>query len=120
MQYLKQFFIILAVSFIGEILNFYICLPIPASIYSLIIMLICLITKIIPLKSVKDASDLLIKIMPVMFVAPASGLMDSMKTIQEFLPEFLIIVFVSTILTMVVTGLTSEFIINKKEGGQKK
>lgn len=38
MKYLKQFFIILAISFIGEILKYIVPLPIPASIYGMVIM----------------------------------------------------------------------------------
>lgn len=120
MEYLKQFFIILLISFIGESLNYFIPLPIPASIYSLVIMLICLSTNLIPLKKVKKTADLLVKIMPVVFIAPAVGLMDSMSEIKEFLPAFLVIVSVSTVLTMAVSGLTAEIIINKKKREEKK
>ncbi len=49
MKYFRQFGIILAVTFIGEILKYIIPLPIPASIYGLILMLIILKTKIISL-----------------------------------------------------------------------
>jgi len=114
MEYLKQFFIIIVISFIGEILNSYINLPIPASIYSLVIMLICLITKVIPLNKVKKTADFLIRIMPIAFIAPSVGLMDSMKEISSFLPAFIVIVILSTILTMLVTGYTAEFIIKKQ------
>ena len=46
MKFLKQFTIILIVSFIGEILNHLIPLPVPASIYGLVIMFACLKFKI--------------------------------------------------------------------------
>ena len=49
MKYLKQFLIILAISFIGEILKYIVPLPIPASIYGMVIMFICLQTKILKL-----------------------------------------------------------------------
>ena len=42
MKYLKQFGIILALSFIGEFLNDLLPLPIPASIYGIILMFLCL------------------------------------------------------------------------------
>ncbi len=55
MKYIKQFTIILVVSFIGELLNYLIPLPVPASIYGLVIMLICLLTGVIPLRhAVRD------------------------------------------------------------------
>ena len=78
-------------------------------------------TGIIKLKNVKNASDFLIKIMPVMFIAPCVGLMTSVGEIKKFLIPFLIIVFISTFLTMAVTGVTAEFIIRhtNKKGGSK-
>ena len=40
MKYLKQFGLILLVSFIGELMNMFIPLPVPASIWGLVITLI--------------------------------------------------------------------------------
>lgn len=115
MEFLKQFFIIITISFIGELLNTVIPLPIPASIYGLIIMFLCLTFKIIPLKKVKKTANFLIQIMPVLFIAPASGLLDSIDTIMDFLPAFLIISIVSTILTMGITGKVADIIIDKED-----
>ena len=39
MKYLKQFLIILAISMIGEILKYLLPLPVPASIYGMLIFL---------------------------------------------------------------------------------
>ena len=52
MKYVRQFLIILVVSFAGELLNFLLPLPVPASIYGLVIMLLCLMTGLIPLDAV--------------------------------------------------------------------
>ena len=42
MKYVKQFLIILAISLIGELLKYVLPLPIPASIYGMVILFICL------------------------------------------------------------------------------
>ena len=55
----------------GEVLNAFIPLPIPASIYGLLLMLFCLCTKIIKLNQVKIAADFLLDIMPPMFIPAA-------------------------------------------------
>ena len=68
MKYLKQFLIILAVSFIGEAFHHIIPLPVPASIYGLVLMFILLCTGILKLDDVKDTAEFLILIMPVMFM----------------------------------------------------
>ena len=81
MKYLKQFTIILLVSFAGDLLHSALPLPVPGSIYGIIIMFILLLTKIIPLDAVQDTAKFLIEIMPVMFIPAAVGLIDSWSSI---------------------------------------
>ena len=57
MNYIKQFTILVAVCFIGEILHHLIPLPVPASIYGLVLMFCALHFKIMPLESVEKVSD---------------------------------------------------------------
>ena len=64
MKYLKQFGIILFVSLLGELLRMLIPLPIPASVYGLVLMLILLMIGIIKLQQIKEVSAFLIEIMP--------------------------------------------------------
>ena len=42
MRFIKQLLIILGVTFAGEALHFLLPLPVPASIYGLVLMLLCL------------------------------------------------------------------------------
>ena len=67
MKFLRQFMIILAISFIGEVLKYIVPLPIPASIYGLVILFIALETGIIKLSAVKDTAKFLIEIMPLIY-----------------------------------------------------
>lgn len=76
MKYLKQFLIILIISFIGEILKEILPLPIPASIYGMVILFVCLLTKVIKLEDVRETGKFLIEIMPVMFIPAGVGLMS--------------------------------------------
>ena len=76
MKYLKQFGIILVLSFIGELLNHVLPLPVPSSIYGIILMFICLKTGLIPLEEVDETGRFLIEIMPLMFIPAAVGLLE--------------------------------------------
>lgn len=76
MKYVRQFWIILLISAMGEALHVLIPLPVPASVYGLVIMLIALGTHIIKLEQVKEAAEFLIEIMPVMFIPAGVGLGD--------------------------------------------
>lgn len=68
MKYVKQFLIILVISFIGEILKYLLPLPIPASIYGMVLLFTGLMTGLIKLEAVRETGKFLIEIMPVMFI----------------------------------------------------
>ena len=63
-KFIRQFLIIILISFAGELLHAILPLPVPASIYGLLILLAGLQTKVIPLKAVDEAGGFLIEIMP--------------------------------------------------------
>lgn len=111
MKFIKQFGIILALSFIGEIMNYLIPLPVPASIYGLVLMLLCLHFGIVHIDSVKDSGKFLIEIMPLMFIPAAVGLIESWKTIGSKIGTYLIITVLSTIFVMIVAGHTTQAFI---------
>lgn len=85
MKYLKQFLIILVISLIGELLNKLLPLPVPASIYGMVILFIGLLSGVIKLSSVKEAGSFLIEIMPVMFIPAGVGLMSSWLNLKPII-----------------------------------
>lgn len=115
MKYINQFLIIITISFIGELLSLVLPLPIPASVYGLAIMLICLFTNIIKLKQIEDVADWLILIMPVLFVPSAVSLINVGEAIKKDLLVITVVTLISTIVVMVVTGLVAQIIIKRKE-----
>ena len=111
MKYLKQFLVILVIAFAGEVLKYIIPLPIPASIYGLIILFVGLLTGLIRLEQVREAGKFLIEIMPVMFIPAAVGLLESWGVLQPMFLPVIIITLVSTVVVMAVTGISSQLII---------
>ena len=114
MKFLIQFMIILLLSFLGEVLKMFIPLPIPASVYGLVLMLLCLVTGILKTSQVKEAAFFLIEIMPVMFIPAAAGLIDSWKVLQPLLLPILVITVVITVFVMVITGKVAQMIAQKR------
>ncbi len=122
MKYIKQFTIILVISFIGELLNKYIPLPVPASIYGIIIMFICLMTGIIKVSQVKEASAFLIDIMPLVFIPAAVGLVNSWGLISDSWYQYVIVLVVTTVVVMAVSGLATQAVMHlgmKKKGKER-
>lgn len=114
MKLLNQFGIIVFVTFLGEMLHYFIPLPIPSSIYGLALMLLFLSTKLIKLEQVKTAADFLLDIMPPMFIPAAVGLILVWNDLQKVLIPVVAITFITTILVMAVTGVTAQAVIHKK------
>lgn len=118
MKFIKQLAIILSISFIAEVMEYLIPLPVAASIYGLIMMLLGLITKIIPLEKVEGAADFLVEILPILFIPPTVGIMTSAEALKQMLIPLCVISVVSTILIMVVTGRVSQAVIRRSKGGR--
>ena len=120
MQYVKQFVIIIAISFIGEFLKYVLPLPVPASIYGMVLMFAALLTGVLKLDDVKDTAKFLIEIMPLMFIPAGVGLMVSWNTLRPLLIPVAIITIVTIITVMIVSGHTAQFVLKRQEKGGKK
>lgn len=115
MKYIKQFLIILAISFAGEFLSLMIPFPIPASIYGIVILFIGLATKLIPYESVKETGHFLVEIMPVMFIPAAVGLLEAWGIIRDSWFVYILLTIVTTILVMGVAGKVTQYVAKKGE-----
>lgn len=112
MRYMKQVAIILLVTCIGELLNYFIPLPIPASIYGLVLMLTLLITKVVKLESVDEAGTFLVEVMPVMFIPAGVGLITSFGRLCPILVPVLVMTLATTFIVMAVTGKVTDFVLH--------
>ena len=119
MKFLKQFGIILFFTFLGEVCKYFIPLPIPASIYGLVLLLAALITGLVKLEQVKDASTFLIEIMPLMFIPACVGILDSWGILKDIFIPVTIITVVTTVFVMVVTGRATQFVIRRNQRKKK-
>lgn len=119
MKYLRQFLLILFISFLGELLKYLLPLPIPASIYGMVILFIGLLSGIIKLDAVKDVGKFLIEIMPVMFISAGVGLMASWGTLKPVLVPVSVITVVALVAVMGATGRVSQCVIKKSKAKEK-
>ena len=97
----------------GEILNRIIPFPIPASIYGLVIMFLALKIGIVKINKVQKTGNFLIDVMPIMFVPPGVAVLETLDVLQSCYIQLIMILIVSTIIVMGVTGVVTQLIINK-------
>lgn len=111
MKFMKQFGIILFITFLGEVLKYFLPLPIPASIYGLVILFIALELRIVKIESVREVSKFLIEIMPMLFIPAGVGLIESWGVLKPILMQVTVIVVVSTIVVMAAAGRVTQLVI---------
>jgi len=115
MKYLTQFVIIMGFTLLGEALQRLIPLPIPASVYGLLLLFAALCLKIVKLEQVKETAGFLTSILPILFVSPAVGIVEDWALIREDLLAILLLLIASTVLTFGIAGrITQAFL---KKGG---
>ncbi|MCI8417553.1 MAG: CidA/LrgA family protein [Lachnospiraceae bacterium] len=119
MKYAKQLTIIAGVSFLGEFLSIVIPVPVPGSVYGMLLLFLCLCLRIIKLEQVEETADFLLLVMPFFFVAPGISIMETFPLVKDSIVALALISFVTTLLTMVVTGHVTQLLIRmrrKREG----
>lgn len=122
MKYMRQFGVILLISMLGEILNALIPLPVPASIYGVILLFLALETRILPLSAVKDAASFLIGVMQLMFIPATVGLMTAWDVVRPAWLQYADIIVLTTLAVMVASGRATQAVIrlNRSKEAQRR
>ena len=115
MKFVFQFARIVGFSLLGEVLATVLPLPIPASVYGLVLMLAALITGVLKVEQVRGAAEFLIEIMPVMFIPAAVGLMTAWDALRPVCVPVLVITAATTVIVMAVTGRVTQAIIRREK-----
>jgi holin-like protein len=111
MKSLHQLSIILAITFLAEIIKYFLPFPIPSSIYGMVILLVALKAGWIPLEKIKDTGEFFIEIMPIMFIPAAVGLIVSFKQLDGIFIPVTITIIITTFIVSAVTGVVSQWVI---------
>ena len=119
MKYLHQAMIIAAVTFAAELVKLGLPLPVPASIYGLIILFLLLKTGVLKLSQVEDVGNFLLEWMPLLLVPASVSFLTVLDTIREMLAPVLIMGFLGTMAVMLVTGRTAQWVIHWGKGSKR-
>ncbi len=119
MKFLRQFCIILVLSFMGEVLKSVLPLPIPASVWGLLLMLAALKSEILKVSQVGDAASFMIEIMPVMFIPAGVGLLTAWGVLKPVFLPVIVITVLSTVIVMGVTGSVTQAVIRREKRRQQ-
>ena len=115
MKYLSQFCIILGFTLTGEALQRLLPLPIPASVYGLVLLFAALCTGIVKVSQVKETGAFLTSILPILFVSPTVGILEHWDLIRPNLLPIVLLLLGSTVLTFALSGMLTQRLGKKEE-----
>ncbi len=118
MKYVKQFLIIIFISFVGEVIHHFIPLPIPASIYGMVLLFLLLEFQLIKPAQIRETCDFMIQAMPVMFIPAGVGLLEKWGYISDIWLPLLATLAISTVIVMAISGWITQF-VNRRFGSGK-
>ena len=88
---------------------------IPGNIIGMVILLLLLNTNLLKLSMIEETGNFMIKYMGFFFVPLTVGLMESYKLIQSSIVQIIIILAVSCICVMFVSGKVTDLLISHQE-----
>ena len=104
MKYINQFLIIFGFTLAGAALQCLIPLPIPASVYGLVLLFLALCLKLIHVEQVKDTASFLISILPILFVSHVAGIVEHWSAIRPQIWGICLLILSTTVITFGVSG----------------
>ena len=116
---LQEFCIVFAFTLIGQGISMILPFPFPGSIISMILLLVFLFCKFLKEEKIKNISDFFLPNMAFFFIPAGVGIMENFEILKDCILPFLIIGFVSTIITFAVTAYTVSLVIKLQQRSER-
>jgi len=111
----KQYAIILMVTYLGEIISKSINFPFPGPVIGMLILFILLERKLINVEFVENGANNILLNLAIFFIPPGVGLISALDLLNGNVLKIVITMMITTIITMGTTGLTVQYLINRRE-----
>lgn len=108
MQLLTQFLIIFGFTLIGEALQQILPIPVPASVYALLLLFLALCVGLVKVDQVKQVGSFLTSLLPLLFVGPTVGIAEHWGLIAPKLVPIVLLLLASTVLTFGIAGRVTQ------------
>ena len=110
-----QLAIIFAICLAGEFLHRIVGVPLPGNIIGMVLLLILLCLKVVKLEHISDVSGFFLKHLALFFLPPSIAIMAAGDDILSRWPLLLALCIAFTIVTIAMTGISTQFLIRLQE-----
>lgn len=116
MKLFKEVLIIFGIAYLGEWIHALLHIPLPGSLIGMLLLLVCLQFRFIKLHQIATVSDFLLGHLPFFFIPAGVALLAYLGLIRNLWLPILLICFLTTFLTMGISGKVVQWCMNRKEG----
>lgn len=116
MKILKQLIIIFGILFVSHLFQQILGLPIPGTIIGMVILLICLITGVIKVEMIEEASEFLLDHIVLFIIPTGVGIMSALEYVKDDWLKIIIVIILSAIIVIGVTGLAVQGLKKLQKG----
>lgn len=110
----KQYAIIFMVTYLGEVISKSINFPFPGPVIGMLILFILLEKKLINVEFIEKGANNILLNLAIFFIPPGVGLISALDLLNGNILKIVITMIITTILTMGMTGLTVQYLINRR------
>lgn len=114
LKLLVEVTIILFICFLGDIIHSMLNLPIPGNVIGMLILLLCLTSRIIKLDVIENVSDFLLDHLAFFFIPAGVNLISCFSLLKHKWIQIILISIISTIIIISTTGIIVQKMIRRK------
>lgn len=109
MKIIQQIGIIFGICWISCIIEYFLPFDFPASVIGMMLLFLCLITRILKIQHIQEKSDFLLSNMAFFFIPAGVSMINYLDTIKSTFIQLAIICTITTVLTFMVTSSAIRF-----------
>ena len=114
MKFFRESILLLSIYFVSEIISKLLNLPVPGSIIGMILLFVLLTSNIIKIEKVENLANFFLDHLAFFFIPASVGLMTSFASLKGSIFKIILLCILTTIIVIALTGVTVQFICNKK------
>ena len=114
MKFFRESILLLSIYFAGEIISNLLNLPVPGSIIGMILLFVLLTSHIVKVENVENLANFFLDHLAFFFIPASVGLMTSFASLKGSIFKIILLCILTTIIVIAVTGITVQFICNRK------
>lgn len=112
MKIVKELGIVMAILYLAHVIQVAFSLPVPSTVLGMIILLVALLTGVVKIDMIKNVAPFSAQYLTFLFIPGGVGLISSLDLVAEAWLPILIVIVVTAIIVIAVTGLTVQ-VLNK-------